>query len=393
VSTAALQRIAPMLKAYVDSGKLAGIVAAVARHGKVAYLEAVGPMDVERKTPMRTDAVFRICSMTKPVTAAAILMLFDRGKLRIDDPVSKYIPAFANPKVYAGGSSAAPTLRAPDRPITIEHLLTHTAGLTYGIFGNTPGDSIYVRAKLNDFGRTVAQQADSIARLPLLFSPGTRWNYSLGLDVLGRVVEVVSGKPFDRFLDDELFGPLGMSSTSFHMKSDFPARMTAAYTRGPDGKLAAIGQGPCGDYTPAGKLLEGGSGLLSTVPDYLRFAQMLLNGGELDGHRVLKRETVALMMQNHLPAALMPLSLAGLGEASQTGYGQGYGGIVLVDSAASGLPGSPGIYRWLGYESTFFWVDPKRDLVGMLFMQFLPAGPYPIDHQFQRLVYAAVQGK
>ena len=367
LSGRALARIGPALRTWTDSGRLPGIVVAVARHGKLAHLEAMGYMDVATATPMRTDAVFRIYSMTKAVTAAAVAQLVERGRIRLDDPVSKYLPSFAQVQVYAGGPAANPLLRAPSRPITITDLLTHSAGLTYGAFGRSPVDTIYNRARLLNPTRTLEQFTDSIARLPLLFDPGSRWTYSMSMDVLGRVVEVASGTTFDRYLAEELFTPLGMRETGFHVTPTMQGRLVTVYARGPGGTLlpdkALVGP----EYSADGKLLSGGGGLLSTVSDYLRFAQMLLNGGELDGRRVLKRETVATMMRNHLPAALSPITPPPLG--SLYGYGQGFGGVVLLDSAAARTPTSPGLYRWCGYAGTFFFVDRAADLVAMVWSQ------------------------
>ena len=391
LSSAALARIAPALKQYTDSGKLPGIVVAVARHGRLVYLESVGAMDIEHGTPMRTDAVFRIYSMTKAVTGAAVAQLIERGKIRLDDPVSKYIPAFAQVQVFAGGSAANPMRRAPAQPVTILHLLTHSSGLTYGAFGNTPVDSIYNGARLLDPALTIAQFADSIAKLPLLFEPGSKWNYSMSMDVLGRVVEVASGKTFDRYLEEELFAPLGMHETGFHATLAMAGRITTAYSRGPGGTLRpdAMLLGPT--FRTEGKVFAGGMGLLSTVADYLRFTQMLLNGGELDGQRVLERETVAMMMRNHLPAELTPITPPPLG--NKRGYGQGFGGVVMLDSAAAGLPTSPGVYQWCGYAGTFFWVDRTADLIGMVWTQVYAGCPHPIETQFQKLVYGAIAGR
>lgn len=324
--------------------------------------------------------------MTKPIATTAVMQLVERGRLKLDDPVSKYIPAFAGVKVFAGGSAAKPELRDPDRPITVADLLTHTSGLTYGLFGNTPVDSIYLRANLMHPEWTIAQLSDSLARLPLAFSPGTKWNYSFAIDVLGRIVEVVSGTTFDRFLDSALFQPLGMRMTGFHATPAMQARVIPAYARGRDGKLHALSPLLSPEYTPAGRLLSGGGGLLSTPGDYLRFAQMLLNGGELNGHRVLKRETVALMMENHLPAALVPITIAEGWPPGRSGFG--YGGAVRMDSDSTG---SAGTFRWAGYATTFFWVDPKADLIAMLWTQYFPVMEHwSIDGEFQRLVYAAL---
>jgi CubicO group peptidase (beta-lactamase class C family) len=387
LAPAALLRIAPALKTYVDSGKLAGMVMFIARHGKLGYAEAIGDMDVERRVPMRTDGVFRIYSMTKPVIAAAVLKLMEAGKIRLDDSVAKFIPAFAGSQVYVGGTPTSPTVRAPARAITIEHLLTHTSGLTYGYFGSTPVDSIYLRANLLNQSRTLEQFADSVARLPLAFSPGEAWNYSMAIDVLGRVVEVASGRALDRYLEEAIFTPLGMRETAFHSMPSMDGRIPVLYSRGPNGALRPAAQLLSAGYLASGRLLSGGGGLLSTPADYLRFAQMLLNGGELDGQRVLSRASVVTMMRNHLAPSLTPIVSPMVGHS---GYGYGLGGAVLVDSAASGLPGSPGIYRWWGLMGTFFWIDPKADLVAMVWTQFNTGRVYPIEREFQRLVYDAV---
>ena len=388
LSRDALARITPALKTYTDSGRLPGIVVAVARHGKLVHLEAQGWMDIAQRTPMRTDAVFRIYSMTKAVTGAAVAQLIERGKIHLDDPVSKYIPAFADVRVFVGGSAAQPLLRAPARAVTIAHLLTHSAGLTYGAFGNTPVDSMYRSAGLLDPTRTIGQFADSLARLPLLSDPGSKWNYSMAMDVLGRVVEVASGKRFDRYLEDELFTPLGMRETGFHATAAMSGRITTIYGRGPSGALVPdptlVGAG----FRADDKVFAGGQGLLSTIADYLRFTQMLLNGGELDGHRVLSRESVSMMLRNHLPPELSPISPPPLG--SKRGYGQGFGGVVMLDSVAAGLPTSPGEYQWCGYAGTYFWVDRALDLIGMVWTQVYAGCPHPIEMQFQKLVYGAI---
>ncbi len=238
LSAAALERIAPALQSYVDSGQLPGFLALVARHGKLAYLSAGGWMDMEHRRAMSPDAVFRIYSLTKPIASTAVMQLYERGTLRLDDPVSKYIPAFAAVKVYAGGSAAAPVLHDPERPMTLADLLTHTSGLTYGFIGNTPADSIYRRAGLNNPHWTLAQLSDSLAHLPLAFSPGSRWNYGYSIDVLARVVEVVSGMTFDRYLDSALFRPLGMSMTAFHVTPAMEGPLTTAYMSGPRREVA-----------------------------------------------------------------------------------------------------------------------------------------------------------
>ena len=388
LSSAALQQITPAMQGWVDSGRVAGAIAVVVRHGKLAFVTQAGTLDALTGAPVGMDAVFRICSMTKPIATAAVMQLIERGKLRLDDPVSKYIPAFASVKVYASGGAAHPVLRAPDQPITIAHLLTHTAGLTYGIFSNSSVDSIYRRANVINAAWTIAQMSDSLAHLPLAFSPGTAWNYSVAIDVLGRVVEVVSGTSFDQYLEREIFEPLAMRTTGFHVTPPMSGHITTAYVRGPDGRARALPPALSSEYMPDGRLFSGGGGLLSTPHDYIRFAQMLLNGGELDGHRVLKRETVALMMQNHLPPALTPIRMSPDWPPGKNGFA--YGGAVRVDDDAA-MPGSAGTFRWSGYASTFFWVDPKADLIAMVWTQFIPVNSiWAIDGQFQRLVYGAI---
>lgn len=386
LSATALQRIAPALQAYVDSTRLPGVIAIVARRGKVAYVGTAGSADGK---PLSPDAVFRIFSMTKPITSTAVMQLFEHGKLRLDDPVSKYVPAFARVQVFAGGSAGHPQLRDPDRAVTIADLLRHTSGLTYGFFGETPVDSLYRAANLGGASQTTAQLADSLAHLPLLFSPGAKWNYSYSTDVLGRVVEVASGMTFDRFLDSALFRPLGMRMTAFHATPAMVAKLMPIYTRGQNGAIQPTPLLLWPEHSDTGRMLSGGGGLLSTPNDYLRFAQMLLNGGELNGRRVLKRETVQLMLRNELPDSLVPIALDPAWMTGRSGFG--YGGAVRLDSAAS-VPGSPGTFRWAGYGTTFFWIDPRSELIGMVWSQYMPVMEHwSLDARFQRLVYAALQ--
>jgi CubicO group peptidase (beta-lactamase class C family) len=384
-SADSLEWIAPTLRAYVESGKLPGMVAVIARRGKKVYVNSIGTQTMPG--PQAT-AVFRIFSMTKPLTSAAALQLVERGTLKLDDPVSKYIPSFAHVKVFAGGSAAQPRLRDPDRALTVADLLTHTSGLTYGIFDSTSVDSIYRGAGFFGPGWTTSTLSDSLARLPLKFSPGAQWNYGFSTDVLGRVIEVASGTTLDRFMDSALFKPLKMTMTGFRATPAMRERVIPIYLRGPDGKLVAQTPLLTPDYTTPGELLSGGGGLLSTPDDYLRFAQMLLNGGELDGKRVLKRETVALMLQNHVPDSWVPLNIAPGWPAGRNGFG--YGGAVRTDSDAS-VAGSAGTFRWAGYGTTFFWIDPKADLIGMVWTQYMPVMEYwGLDRDFQRMVYAAL---
>ena len=387
LDSAALARIGPAMQAYVDSAKIPGVVAAVARHGKIAWVTSVGYLDVDARTAMRPDAVMRIYSMTKPIIAVAIMQLVERHKVSLDDPVATFIPAFATTGVYAGGSALSPQRRPPDRPITIKDLLMHTAGLSYGFFGNTPVDSIIRASNIYRPDITVEQFVDTLARLPLLFSPGTAWNYSLATDVLGRVVEVASGRRLDRYLDEEIFAPLGMDETSFHMRPAFNGRLASVHVTTAAGLHHVPRNGP-ETYDPDAKFFSGGGGLLSTVNDYFRFAQMMLNGGELGKTHILSRTTVELMTKNHLAANLVPIPRRVSG---QSGYGWGLGLAVLVDSAAEGVPVGKGVYRWNGAANTYFWVDPSNDLIGMVWTQYFPYGGQKFDIEFQRLVYQALR--
>lgn len=385
LSADSLEWIAPALRARVESGKLPGMIALVAHNGKLVYVNSIGSPSMPG--PQET-AVFRIFSMTKPITTVAAMQLIERGKLRVEDPVSKYIPSFANVKVFSGGGAAQPRLRDPDRAMTVADLLTQTSGLTYGIFDSTSVDSIYRLAGFFGPGWTTAKLADSLARLPLKFSPGESWNYGFSTDVLGRIIEVVSGTTLDRYFENEIFKPLRMTMTGFVATPAMRARVLPIYGRGPDGKLVAQTPLLTPNYTTAGELLSGGGGLLSTPDDYLRFAQMLLNGGELDGKRVLKRETVALMMQNHVPESWVPLNIAPGWPAGRNGFG--YGGAVRMDSDPA-VAGAAGTFRWAGYGTTFFWIDPKNNLIGMVWTQYVPVMEHwAIDGEFQRFVYSAL---
>jgi CubicO group peptidase (beta-lactamase class C family) len=388
LSSAALDRIPVALQRYIDSSKMAGAVIAVARHGKLAYIRAVGKMDVDSAKPMRTDAIFRIQSMTKPIVSVAVMQLVERKQMALDDPVTKYIPAFASTVAYASGPASAPIFTKPERVMTIRDLLRHTSGITYGFFSETTPDSIIRGRAAFSAPFTLEQAVDSQTHLPLAFSPGTKWSYGYSVDVLARIVEVVSHETLDRYLDEEIFRPLKMTETAHHARPEWEARIPWLYTVTPTGlqkPAALLGAG----YLPTGKLFSGGGGLLSTANDYLRFTQMLLNGGELDGVRILKRETIAMMTRNQLPPSVPLIENPSL--LVSPGYGFGFGFAVLVDSAKSGLPGNTGIYRWWGINNTYFWIDPKADLIAMVLTQLAPGRPIPLEQDFQRLVYAAVK--
>ena len=383
MSADALARIGPAMRAYVDDGRLAAVMTMVARRGKVVHWEAVGTRDTATGDPVERNDIFRIYSMTKPVTSVAVMMLVEEGKVALDDPVSKFVPEFADVKVLAGDGERV----AADRPMTVQHLLTHTSGLTYGFFGDSAVDRLYNQANpltlaedLEDFGRRVAA-------LPLIASPGARWNYSVSTDILGRVVEVASGQAFDAFVEERILAPLGMDDTAFWVPEEKRGRFMANYAR-MGGGLVVADSPVDGQYTRPPAFPSGGGGLTSTASDYIRFAQMLLEGGSLDGVRILAPETVAKMRSNHLPDAMVPIEL---GAFLSPGYGFGLGFAVVMDEDASPEPDHDGVFRWAGAANTFFWIDPEAELVGMVWTQFMPFAAYNLEREFQTLVYGAIE--
>ena len=393
---ARLARIDSHFTRYVDEGKLPGWTVAVARHDRPVHLSHHGRRDVEAGAPVTDDTIWRIYSMTKPITSVAALMLWERGALELTDPVSRYIPAFAEQRVYRGGSALNPGTDAAVEPVRIHHLLTHTAGLTYGFHHAHPVDEMY-RSKGFEFGAPagmdLATAAEHFASFPLLFQPGTEWNYSVATDVLGRVVEVASGRRLDEFLRDEITGPLGMTDTTFTVGPDSPEaeRLAALYNARPDGGLVlnkVLARGATAEPT----YLSGGGGLLSTAGDYLRFARMLARGGELDGVRILGPRTLALATRNHLPgnADLDTIGRPIFSESAFAGVGFGLGFSVVIDGPASKQLGNEGTFAWGGLASTAFWVDPVDDVVALFLTQLVPSSTYPIRSQLQTLVQQAV---
>lgn len=385
----ALARIDTALQALVDSARVPGVYAVIARHGRIGWERTFGWRDPATRDPLRRDDIFRIYSMTKPVVAAGILRLVDEGRVKLDDPVATYIPAFARVKVFAGGTADGPVLRAPTSPPTVRQLLNHTAGLAYGLTP-TAVDTIFVRAKLYDADRTLSAFADSLATIPLLFDPGTSWSYGSGLDVAGRVIEVASGQTLDAFLERAIFRPLGMDDTGFRIRPGTRDRLVQVYRPAPGGGIEPLVEdGLLRMFEPDARFLWGSGGLLATPDDYLRFARMLQDGGVApDGTRVLSPESVDAMTHNTLPDVLTPVPFRTLPDSA---YGFGLGVAVRVATPDSAPPGPIGIYRWSGYLGTYFWVDPANDLVAMAWTQLSPGGAVPLQARFQELVYPAVR--
>ena len=389
-----LARIDTHLAAYVDDGRLPGWLVLVARHGQIAHLATYGQRDVEAGLPLEHDTVFRIYSMTKPVTSVAAMMLWEEGAFELKDRVSRFIPSFADVRVYRSGSSVKPVLEPAGEPVRIWHLLTHTSGLTYGFHHAHPVDAMY-RAAGSEWGHPpgadLAAACDIYASLPLVFQPGTEWNYGVSTDVLGRVVEVASGQSLDRFLAERIFEPLGMAETAFSVPPSDLDRLAALYVPGPAGqatRMDAMGD----EAKTQPRCLSGGGGLVSTAADYHRFTQMLRNQGELDGHRLLGSRTVRYMAQNHLPghADLEQFGRPLFAETTFDGVGFGLGFSVVMDPVANKVPSSPGEYAWGGAASTAFWVDPVEDITCLFLTQLLPSSTYPLRSELKRFVYAAL---
>jgi CubicO group peptidase (beta-lactamase class C family) len=388
-----LKRIDTHFARYVDEGRLPGWLAVVSRHGRIVHVGSGGQRDLEAGLPVEVDTLWRIYSMTKPVTSVAAMMLAEEGLLELDDPIATWLPEFAEPRVFVRGSALKPVTEPATEPIRVWHLLTHTAGLTYGFHHAHPVDALY-RAGGFEWGTPpgtdLAECVRQWARLPLVFQPGAEWNYSVATDVLGRVVELVSGQPLDEFFADRIFGPLGMSDTGFW--TEHLDRLAALYLPDPKtgGTMRNDAFGALGTKRPA--CFSGGGGLVSTAGDYHRFTQMLVRGGELDGVRLLAPRTVELMASNHLPGRV-DLEAFGrplFAEMPFDGHGFGLGFSVLEDPVKARTLASPGEFAWGGAASTAFWVDPDEDLTAAFYTQLLPSSTYRIRQQLRQLVYQAL---
>ncbi len=388
-----LARVAPHFDAYVNDGRLAGWLATVARGGDLVWKGSGGYRDRERELPVIDDTIWRIYSMTKPITCVAAMMLYEEGLFDLNDPVAKWIPSFNETRVFVGGTSVKPITEPITEPLRVHHLLSHTSGLTYGFQYVHPVDAIY-RAKGYDFGYAkgadLAQAVDDWASAPLLFQPGSHWNYSVSIDVLGRLIELWSGQRLDDFFRERVTGPLGMTDTNWWCPPEDAERLAMLYAPSRDGAY------PLTDLANAvlheRRILDGGGGLLSTAHDYHRFTSMLLGGGALDGVRLLSQRTLDLMTRNHLPdnQDLRDFATGSFAETDYAGVGFGLGFSVVIDQAANKSLASEGTFAWGGAASTAFWVDPVEDLTVMFFTQLLPSSTFPIRRDLQRLVYQAL---
>lgn len=380
---------------YLDTGKLPCMATLVSRNGEIALEDYTGTTEMGGSTPIGPETIFRIYSMTKPITSLAAMMLFEEGKLRLEHPVSRYIPEFADTVVYDGGPVDDYKTRKPDRPMTVLDLFTHTSGLTYGFMMQSVVDSIYRKEKIGRPDETLQQMAKRLAGLPLECSPGTEWWYSHSTDVLGAIVEIVSGMELDEFFRQRITGPLGMVDTEFWVPEDKHDRLMACYQKDMQTGQTVLADAAGADsrlYAKRPTLLNGGGGLVSTVRDYHRFCLMLLRGGTLDDARIISPKTWEFMRQNHLPGkqTMREMGKSMFTEVMSDGVGFGLGGSVVDDVVAGQQPGSAGTFSWGGLASTFFWVDPVEELIGIQMTQLMPSSTYPMRPQFQQLAYAAV---
>jgi CubicO group peptidase (beta-lactamase class C family) len=396
-----LARIDSLMEAHVEQGDFVGAVGLIVRDGQLAYLNAWGDADRESGREMTPDTIFRIYSMSKPITSVALMMLYEEGKFGLNDPVSRYLPAFKDMKVLVQNVPVEPRegswleddrdrieidpetydLVDAEREMTVRDLLRHTSGLTYGFFGNTIVDQMYRKSGILRDQDSLEAFVDALGELPLQFQPGTRWHYSVSTDVIGRLIEVLSDMPLDEYLHSRIFEPLGMTDTGFHVPEADTGRFAQMYTPNDDGVLEISDAELSESYLPDAPFFSGGGGLVSTARDYARFCQALLNGGELEGHRILSPKTIELMTASHL---------SGIEESmSGGGYTFGLGFAVSEDIGMAAAPGTEGEFNWGGAAGTKFWIDPEEDMAGVFMIQILPH-PYNFGTQFRNLSYMAI---
>jgi CubicO group peptidase (beta-lactamase class C family) len=386
-----LERITEHLEQrYIAPGKIAGCQVAVARHGSVAYHRSFGSMDLERDKPMQDDTIFRIYSMTKPIAGVALMKLYERGDFQLSDPVSRWIPEWKDLKVETPAGVVE-----PDRPMTVKDTLMHMSGLGWGDADRSDMSNFIAAMTKVRGGRdgTLQTMCENLARFPLVFQPGTRWLYGLSTDVVGHLVEKMSGQTLDEFMRTEIFEPLQMRDTGFSVPDSEISRFAASYSRRRNKTLACVDDPDSSTYRTHPKFFSGGGGLVSTTEDYLRFCQMLVNGGELDGVRILGRKTIELMATNHLPGRgeLREFAFAGgYGESGFDGIGFGLTMAVGLGMAETEQIGSPGEFYWGGAASTIFWIDPVEDLVAVFMTQLMPSGTFNFRGQLKSLIYPAI---
>jgi CubicO group peptidase (beta-lactamase class C family) len=378
---------------YIATGKLPCAQVQVLRKGEVVHEAVMGQADRERQVALTRDAVYRIYSMTKPITSLAFMMLVEEGKVALDDPVTRFIPEWKNLGVYSAGTG--PWVTTPTaRPMQMVDLLRHTSGLTYGFQMRTNVDAAYRTLKVADRDRSldVTRFVDELSRLPLEFSPGDAWNYSISTDVLGVLIERITGNPFQEELKSRIFDPLQMHETSFVVREDQAERFAACYLPTPQGGMNLLDDPKKSAFLKSPTFYSGGGGLVSTADDYMKFCRMLLAGGQANGHRLISPSTLRLMTANHLPGGkdLTALSRSLFSESTNAGVGFGLGFAVVFDPVRAMVPSSPGEYYWGGAASTAFWIDPVEDIAVVFMTQLLGSSTYPVRRELRTLVYSAL---
>jgi len=385
LSAEKLQEARAAMQKLVDDKRIAGGVFAVARRGKVVQFETCGMMDIESGKPMRRDTIFRFYSMSKPITSVAAMILYEQGKIELDDPVSKYIPEFKELKVAADPDAEEITEVPARREMSVRDLMRHTSGLTYGVFGNTAVDKLYRKTiQLSGQGDNLEEMAKKLASVPLLYQPGTKWHYGFSTDVLGRVVEVASCQSLDKFFAERIFEPLGMVDTAFYVPSEKIDRFATNYGPNPQGGLQPIDIPKTSRYTEMPTLFSGGGGLVSTASDYMRFCLMLLNKGEFGGKRLLKAETVEMMTKNQLPEQAYTI-----GNGDRAGVGFGLGFSVRVESSNGDSSSRLGEYGWGGMASTHFWISPNDEIAVVALTQHIPYSGQA-ENALKPIIYEAI---
>ncbi|HEX2560437.1 serine hydrolase domain-containing protein [Phenylobacterium sp.] len=380
---------------YIAPGRLPCAQLVIARRGEVVHETVLGQRDLERGLPCEADTIFRIYSMTKPITSVALMILVEEGKVALDDPVERHIPEWKDLGVYAAGNVGAFATTRPARPMQVVDLMRHTSGLTYGFQNRTMVDYAYRKTGVGEMGGQLTLEGfiDQLAKLPLEFSPGEAWNYSVSTDVVGYLVQKISGQPFQDFLKQRIFDPLGMNETGFEVPAGQEKRFSACYNITPKGGLKLQDDPTTSGYLAPPAFYSGGGGLVSTTADYLKFAQMLLNRGALNGVRLIAPKTLQLMASNHLPgdADLTQMSRSMFSESTNAGVGFGLGFAVVMDPPKTLIPCSKGEFYWGGAASTAFWVDPVEELTAVFMTQAMPSSGYPIRRELRTLVYAALE--
>ena len=378
-------------KNYIESQKIAGCQVLIARHGHIAYHQTLGLMDLERNKPMREDAIFRIYSMTKPITSIALMQLYEQGLFQLNDPLYRVIPSWRDQQVFVSGTTTDMQTKAPEQPVTFRHILSHTAGLSYGAT-NHPVDKLY---RQNDVvrgdGETLDTFANKLAQVPLHFEPGSQWLYSYATDVCGYLVEVLSGMTLDAYFEKYIFEPLGMNDTAFHVSADKVDRFCANYERTREKTLKCIDDPQASTYADKPSFLSGGGGLTGTTADYFKFCEMLRCKGTVNGERIVGSRTLAMMHRNHLPnnTDLANLAVGAFSETAYEGVGFGLGFATSLSEVATGALGA-GDYYWGGAASTIFWVDPIEDLVAIFMTQLMPSATFNFRGQIKNIIYAAI---